>query len=128
MSNINILYSDLSPGMVSAWDNDVQRVIGARAVKNSLLGIVTTRKGSRPFNPAFGCDLTDQLFENMTPLTADTIRTNIISAVRNFEPRIYNLFVDVQPIYDDNTVIVTVRFSIVDNPDTLEQIKVQLGA
>lgn len=128
MSNINNLYSDLSPGMVSAWDNDVQRVIGARAVKNSLLGIVTTRKGSRPFNPAFGCDLTDQLFENMTPLTADTIRTNIISAVRNFEPRIYNLFVDVQPIYDDNTVIVTVRFSIVDNPDTLEQIKVQLGA
>ncbi|WCZ66367.1 baseplate wedge subunit protein [Yersinia phage MHG19] len=128
MSNINILYSDISPGMVSAWDNDVQRVIGARAVKNSLLGIITTRKGSRPFNPSFGCDLTDQLFENMTPLTADTIRTNIITAVRNFEPRIYNLYVDVQPIYDDNTIIVTVRFSIVDNPDTLEQIKVQLGA
>lgn len=128
MSNINLLYSDLSPGMNQAWDNDVQRVVGARAVKNSLLGIITTRKGSRPFNPAFGCDLTDQLFENMTPLTADTIRTNIITAVRNFEPRIFNLYIDVQPIYDDNTVIVTVRFSIVDNPDTLEQIKLQLGA
>lgn len=128
MSNINLLYSDISPGLNTAWDNDVQKVVGARAVKNSLLGIITTRKGSRPFNPAFGCDLTDQLFENMTPLTADTIRTNIVTAVRNFEPRIYNLYVDVQPIYDDNTVIVTVRFSIVDNPDTLEQIKLQLGA
>lgn len=128
MSNINLIYSDISPGLNTAWDNDVQKVVGGRAVKNSLLGIITTRKGSRPFNPAFGCDLTDQLFENMTPLTADTIRTNIVTAVRNFEPRIYNLYVDVQPIYDDNTVIVTVRFSIVDNPDTLEQIKLQLGA
>ena len=128
MSNINLLYSDLGPELNEAWDKDVQRVVGGRAVKNSLLGIITTRKGTRPFNPAFGCDLTDQLFENMTPLTADTIRTNIVTAVRNFEPRIYNLFVDVLPIYDDNTVIVTVRFSIVDNPDVLEQIKVQLGA
>ena len=114
--------------MNQAWDNDVQRVVGARAVKNSLLGIITTRKGCRRFNPAFGCDLTDQLFETMTPVTADTIRTHIITAVRTFEPRRFHLYIDVQTIYDDNTVIVTVRFTIVDNPETLEQIKLQLGA
>lgn len=126
--NINLMYSDLNPGLIQDWKHDAAKVVGARAVKNSLLGIITTRKGSRPFMPEFGCDITDQLFDNMTPLTADTIQRNIVSSVRNFEPRIKRLSVQVAPIYDDNTIVVTVQFSIVDDPDTLEQIRVQLSA
>lgn len=126
--NINKLYSDIDPNLNMAWDKDVARSVGLRAVKNSLLAIITTRKGSRPFQPEFGCSLTDQLFENMTPLIADTVQRNIVAAVRNYEPRIDRLSVQVTPVYDDNTLIVTVQFSIVDNPDTLEQIKLQLSA
>lgn len=126
--NINLLYSDFDPELTMAWDHDVARVVGVRTVKNSLLGIITTRKGARPFMPDFGCSISDQLFENMTPLTADTIQRNIVSAVRAYEPRIDRLSVKVTPVYDDNTLIVTVQFSVVDNPDTLEQIKLQLSA
>ncbi|AHY25171.1 baseplate wedge subunit [Pectobacterium bacteriophage PM2] len=125
--NINFLYSDLSPDMTQDYKRDVNRVVGARAVKNSLLGIITTRKASRPFYPEFGCDITDQLFENINPLIADTIQKNIVSAVRNFEPRISTLNVRVTPIYDDNAIVVTVQFSIVDDPDTLEQIRIQMA-
>ncbi|EPJ2511925.1 GPW/gp25 family protein, partial [Salmonella enterica subsp. enterica serovar Bareilly] len=107
---------------------DVARSVGLRSIKNSLLGIVTTRKGSRPFDPEFGCDLVDELFENMTPLTADTIERNIQAAVRNYEPRIDKLSVSVTPVYDDYTVIVEIRFSVVDNPDDIEQIKLQLAS
>ena len=126
MSNIDKLYSDLDPEMRLAWDTDVSKTVGARSVKNSLLGIITTRKGSRPFDPAFGCDITNELFENMTPLTGDTIKRNIVSAVRNYEPRINRLSVDVLPLYDDNAISVTVQFSIVDDPDTLERIRIQM--
>jgi phage baseplate assembly protein W len=125
--NINQMYSDLEPEMRTSWDRDVARVVGARSVKNSLLGIITTRKGSRPFMPEFGCDISNQLFENITPLITDTIKRNIVSAVRNFEPRISQLAVQVTPVYDDNSIIVTVQFSIVDDPDTLEQIRIQLS-
>lgn len=125
--NINKMYSDVSPDLSMSWDKDVAKVAGARAVKNSLLGIITTRKGSRPFMPEFGCDISNQLFENITPLITDTIKRNIVSAVRNFEPRISNLQVAVVPMYDDNSIIVTVQFSIVDDPDTLEQIRIQLS-
>lgn len=121
------MYSDVSPDLSMSWDKDVAKVAGARAVKNSLLGIITTRKGSRPFMPEFGCDISNQLFENITPLITDTIKRNIVSAVRNFEPRISNLQVAVVPMYDDNSIIVTVQFSIVDDPDTLEQIRIQLS-
>ena len=126
MSNIDKLYSDLDPEMRLAWDTDLSKTVGARSVKNSLLGIITTRKGSRPFDPEFGCDITNELFENMTPLTGDTIKRNIVSAVRNYEPRINRLSVDVLPLYDDNAIIVTVQFSIVDDPDTLERIRIQM--
>ncbi|AIZ02839.1 baseplate wedge subunit [Escherichia phage vB_EcoM_RZ] len=125
--NINKMYSDVSPDLSTSWDKDVAKVTGARSVKNSLLGIITTRKGSRPFMPEFGCDISNQLFENITPLITDTIKRNIVSAVRNFEPRISNLQVAVVPMYDDNSIIVTVQFSIVDDPDTLEQIRIQLS-
>ncbi|ENB5601973.1 putative baseplate wedge subunit [Escherichia phage vB_EcoM_G2469] len=128
MSNINKLYSDIDPEMRMDWNKDVARSVGLRSIKNSLLGIVTTRKGSRPFDPEFGCDLVDELFENMTPLTADTIERNIQAAVRNYEPRIDKLSVSVTPVYDDYTVIVEIRFSVIDNPDDIEQIKLQLAS
>lgn len=128
MANINKLYSDIDPEMKMDWNKDVSRSLGLRSIKNSLFGIITTRKGSRPFDPEFGCDLSDQLFENMTPLTADTVERNIESAVRNYEPRIDKLSVNVIPVYDDYTLIVEIRFSVIDNPDDIEQIKLQLAS
>lgn len=126
--NINLLYSDLDPRFDMSWNKDVAESVGARAVKNSILGIVTTRKGSRPFQPDFGCGLADELFENMNPLTADTIQRNITSALRNYEPRLKSLYVQVIPVYDQNYLIVTIMFSIVDNPDTLQEIKLKLAS
>lgn len=126
MQNINDMYKDLSPELTMAWNRDVASSNGARAVKNSLLGIITTPKGSKPFDPDFGCEIGDSLFENMTPLTANTIEKSITSAIRKYEGRIVRLNVQVQAQYDNNSVIVTVLFSILDNPDTLEQLKLQL--
>lgn len=128
MGNMNLLYSDLDPSLSIAWDKDVAKITGARAVKMSLLGIILTKKGSRAFDPDFGCDISDQLFENMTPLVSQTIENNIILAVRNYEPRIDKLYVHVTPLYDSGAAIVEVRFSIVDNPDVLEQIKLKLSS
>jgi phage baseplate assembly protein W len=125
--SINQMYTDISPEMSMAWNRDVAKSVGTRAVKNSLLGIITTRKGSKPFDPEFGCDMSDQLFENLSPLTANTLERSITAAVRTYEPRIVRLGVNVIPQYDLNTIIVDVRFSILDNPDTLEALKLQLS-
>lgn len=125
--NINLLYTDLDPDFNKSWDNDVSMTRGARAVKNSIIGIVSTPIGARPFNPYFGCDLPDQLFENITPLVIDTVRRNIQTAIRNFEPRVYNLQVDSTGNYDNNELIVTIRFSIIDNPAVIDEIKMKLS-
>ena len=127
MSNINILYTDITPDLSGDWNKDVAVARGTRAVKNSILGIITTKKGSRPFDPLFGCDVYDSLFENMTMLTEHMLETSIVSAIRTYEPRVYNLDVKAQALYDSNAMIVTVNFSIVDNPDEIEQIKLKLS-
>lgn len=126
-ANINKMYTDISPEMTMAWNRDVSKAVGTRAVKNSLLGIITSRKGSKPFDPEFGCDMSDQLFENLSPLTANTLEKSITAAVRAYEPRIVRLSVSVTPQYDANAIVVDVRFSILDNPDTLEALKLQLS-
>lgn len=126
--NINLLYTDLDPDFGKSWDNDVLMTRGARAVKNSIIGIVSTPIGARPFNPYFGCDLPDQLFENITPLVVDTVRKNITTAIRNFEPRVYNLQIDSLGNYDNNELIVTIKFSIVDNPAVIDEIKMKLSS
>ena len=127
MNNVNIMYTDISPSMSESWNRDVSKTVGTRAVKNAMLGIITTRKGSKPFDPDFGCDITDQLFENMTPLTANTIERTITSAIRQYEPRVLELSVTVTPQYDSNSVIIDVRFSILDNPDELDNLKLELS-
>ena len=71
--------------------------------------------------------MSDQLFENLTPLTANTLEKSITAAVRAYEPRIDRLSVSVTPQYDANAIVVDVRFSILDNPDTLEALKLQLS-
>lgn len=127
MTNISILYTDVDPELKQSWNRDVAQATGARAIRNSLLGIIMTKKGSRLFDPEFGCDISDQLFENLTPLVADTVERNITAAIRAYEPRIVRLGVTVTPIYDENELNVEITFSILDNPDVLEQIKIRLS-
>ncbi len=128
MATINQMYTDLDLNISRSWNNDVKKNIGIKAVKDSILLIVTTRKGSRPFDPLFGCDLNKSLFENMNPLTVDTLSKNINEAIRNYEPRVKQLNVDVTPQYDDNAIIVSIYFSVIDNPDDLEQLKIRLAS
>jgi len=126
--NIKLIYSDLDPNLTKAWNQDVTASKGSIAVKNSLIGIVTTRKGTRPFDSNFGCSIDEQLFENINPLTSESVKTSITSAINSYEPRVNNVTVDVIPDYDTNALTVTIYYSIIDEPEEVEKIKLQLSS
>lgn len=126
MITINQLYTDIDPDLTKAWNNDVVKSVGLTAVKDSMLGIITTKKGTRPFLPDFGCGLSDELFENMNPLTSDTLSRNIVSAINAYEPRVSSITCNVDPVYDDNSILISIYFSIIDNPDTINELKLSL--
>lgn len=124
---IDDLYSDLEPHAVPAWNKDMAVTKGVRSVKNSIIGLVTTAKGSRAFDPECGCDITSELFENITPLSAQLMKQSITDTIRNYEPRVNQLAVETRPLYDRNEVNVLIMFSVVDSPDVLEQIRLNMS-
>ena len=83
------------------------------AIRRSVRNIVETIPTERFFNSLLGSDVRRSLFEFVDFGTASVIQDQIQIAVENFEERVENLQVIVDPIPDDNTFNVTVIFDII---------------
>jgi len=83
------------------------------AIRRSVRNIVETIPTERFFNSLLGSDVRRSLFEFVDFGTASVIQDQILVAVENFEERVENLQVIVDPIPDDNTFNVTVIFDII---------------
>ena len=106
--------------------NDLDAVKNISAVQQSMVGIISTRKGSRPFNPEFGCDIHGSLFENMTDASMFTIEKSITSAIQQFEPRVRLDQVSITPNYDQNEYIVTVYYQLITDLNYIYKLKMGL--
>jgi len=83
------------------------------AIRRSVRNIVQTIPTERFFNSVLGSDVRRSLFEFVDFGTASVIQDQIQVAVENFEERVDNLVVEVDPIPDENTFNVTVTFDII---------------
>ncbi len=84
------------------------------AIKRSVRNIVQTIPTERFFNSILGSDVRDLLFDNYVDFgTASAIEDQIKIAIQNFEPRVDNLQVNVNPKPDDNEFEVNVLFDII---------------
>jgi len=88
------------------------------AIKKSVRNLVQTIPTERFFNSAIGSEVRDSLFEFVDFGTASVIQNQIQITLENFEPRIDDVTVEVQPKPDTYEFEVTVFFTIVgqDNP------------
>ena len=93
--------------------NDLQVLKNADAIRRSVRNIVQSIPTERFFNTLLGSDVRRNLFEFVDFGTASTIRQQIAIALDNFEPRIENVDVVVNPNVDDNAFDVTVIFDII---------------
>jgi phage baseplate assembly protein W len=82
------------------------------AVKQALKTLILTNFYEKPFFPRFGGNLRARLFDNFDSITAELFKSQIETAIRNFEPRVAldagGIIIQQQP--DRNTLIVTIRF------------------
>jgi phage baseplate assembly protein W len=92
---------------------DVPALINERAIIRSIRNLVQTIPTERFFNLEIGSDVRRSLFEFVDFGTASIIKDQILNTISNFEPRVNNVQVDVNPISDRNEFEVTVIFNII---------------
>ena len=92
---------------------DLPVLSNERAIVRSVRNLVETIPTERFFNSLIGTDIRDSLFDNFSSVTVTIIEDQIRTTLRNFEPRVNNVGVEVDGFPDSNAVNVRVLFDIV---------------
>ena len=92
---------------------DLPVLVNERAIVRSVRNLVETIPTERFFNSNLGSNIRDMLFDNFSGSSVMIIEDMIRTTVRNFEPRVGDIGVEVNASEDTNTVQVKVLFDII---------------
>ena len=92
---------------------DLPVLINERAIVRSVRNLVETIPTERFFNSLIGTDIRGSLFENFSRETLVTIEDQIRDTIRNFEPRVGEIGVELEARPDLNEIEVKVIFDII---------------
>ena len=104
---------------------DLRSLENEHAVKNAVINIVTTMKREKLFKPYFGTNLLKLLFDPISFFILIGMKNQIMTALRNDEPRI--IVQDVVVRFDDEYhLLLADIFYVIIGLNTYEQISVPL--
>ena len=107
-------FKDLSMSFkVNPLNDDLILLKNEAAIARSIRNIVFTSPGEKIFNPEFGSEISKVLFENIDEISAISIKDEIETSIRNYEPRVKLEEVDIEPNYDNNQFDVRINYRIV---------------
>ena len=100
--------------------NDVNKLTDVEAVKRSVRNLINTNHYERPFHPEIGSNLRAMLFENISPQMPHAISKQIDLLLKNFEPRVRLVQVNVQPFTERNGYRASISFYVINTPERVE--------
>lgn len=107
-------FKDISLSMkVNPINFDLLTVKNETAIARSIRNLVLTYPGERFFDSNLGSKISRSLFENIDPISADTIKSEIEYTIRSYEERVELQSVNVYPDYDNNTYNVEILYKVV---------------
>jgi phage baseplate assembly protein W len=107
---------------------DLPVLLNQRAIIRSVRNLVETIPNERFFNPNLGSNVRSSLFDFVDYATASTVQDQIIEVINNYEPRVTNVIVQVDPIPDLNEFEVTITFEIIGQETPVQQFSFILEA
>jgi len=110
-------YKDIDLAFAAKPAGDVFKKTDAAAVKQAVKNLLLTNSGEKPFQPDFGADLNEVLFNLDTEFDPDFVQDLIAEAIKNFEPRALVLSVSVSTDGDNNRLDATVEFQVVNTEE-----------
>jgi phage baseplate assembly protein W len=107
---------------------DLPVLINQRAIIRSVRNLVETIPTERFFNPTLGSNVRSSLFEFVDYATADVIKDQITEVINNYEQRVTDVIVQVDPIPDLNEFEITITFEIIGQELPVQQFSFILEA
>jgi phage baseplate assembly protein W len=110
MANITFfkdLPLDFIPHPVSG---DIRPITNEVAIRRSLMNLILTKKGSRPFYPEYGSTIFNFLFDQNSAFTLFNIKESISDTIKRFEPRVTLRNVDIT--IEDNGINMNLSYTI----------------
>lgn len=113
--NINYPFKDSDKGFFLDLNSDDNS-----AIKADLMHLILTRKGQRLYNPDFGTDLLRYIFEPNDGFTLSEIKTEIITVVKKYLPKLQINEITVDPSTDSEyAAVVRIDYTITDDVFTI---------
>ena len=107
-------FKDVSASfLVSTLNYDIISLKNENAIARSLRNLVLTLPGERFFNENLGSNVSKSLFDNIDSVSASIIESEIENTIKNYEPRVNLLAVNVVPDFDNNNFDVTITYEII---------------
>jgi len=108
------LYTDIDMTFTKNFiSGDIGKKTDVQAVRQALKNIIYTAMNERPFDPTWGSQIREILFEPIDDMTSGVLETLVSQALLNHEPRVKVERVSVNPIPDDHTYNVQVDFYLI---------------
>ena len=122
-------FKDISMSFqVNPLSNDLIALKNENAIARSVRNIIFTVPGEKMFNPDFGTNITDSLFELLDETSAAAIKDQIMYSLETYEQRIRLIDVIVSPDFDNNGYDVEISYSIIGADIDPQQISFILQA
>jgi phage baseplate assembly protein W len=111
---ISKTFKDISLSFqVNPLNYDLIAIKNETSIARSIRNLVLTQPGERFFNQNLGSRVNQSLFENIDSISASILKDEIENTIRNYEPRVDLIDIDINPNYDNNEFNVTIRYYIV---------------
>lgn len=125
-------FSDfLNSFALSPVGNQLARVTNEKSVNQSLKNLIMTNLGERLFQPSIGSNIVASLFELNTPLITNSLEFYIENTIKNNEPRVNLIKVNVSTgskeitilnrniNLNENYISIDIIYTLINNPEQI---------
>lgn len=111
-------YSDFYTNFnIHPQNKKLAKYTNEEAVKKSIRNLITTEKYDRLFQPEVGCRIKSLLFENMSPIIVDEMKSVIRETIDRYEPRARILDIIIQTNDARQAYDVYIYFEVINRVD-----------
>ena len=108
------LYTDIDMKFTKNFiSGDVGKKTDVQAVRQALKNIIYTAMNERPFDPTWGSQMREILFEPIDDMTSGVLESLVSQALLNHEPRVNVERIYVKPSPDDYAYDIQIHFYVI---------------